>query len=69
MSRLRPTTARLLTVLQEASDLAKTVTLPDGMGVGPILAALVQDLQDPIIRPSQATDQKSPQEWRVHAGR
>ena len=69
MPRLQPTTTRLLAVLQEASDLAKTVTLPDGMGVGPILAALVQDLQDPIVRPSHAIDQRPPQEWRAHAGR
>jgi len=69
MPRLQPTTTRLLAVLQEASDLAKTVTLPDGMGVGPILAAIVQDLRDPIVRPSHTIDQRPPQEWRAHAGR
>ena len=67
MPRLQATNARLLAVLQEASDLATTVTLPDGMGVRPILAAIVQDLQDPVIRPSQASKHK-PQEWPAHSG-
>jgi len=67
MPGLQATTARLLAVLQEASDLAKTVKLPGGMSVGPILAAMVQDLRDPVIRPSQVAKHK-PQEWHVQAG-
>jgi len=68
MSRLQPSTARLVTVLQEASDLAKTVELPDGNWVRPILAAIVQDLQDPVVPPPQASNGK-PLEWRAPAGR
>jgi len=67
MPRSQATNARLLAVLQEASDLAKTVTLADGKGVGPILAAIVQDLRDPLIRPTQVPKHK-PQESLVHAG-
>jgi hypothetical protein len=61
------TTVRLLAMLQEATDLAKTVKLADGRSVGPILAAIVQDLRDPLIRPSQVAKHK-PEEWRVQAG-
>lgn len=67
MPRLQADTALLLAKLQEASDLAKTITLPDGLGVGPILAAMVEDLRDPIVRPAQSSKHK-PQEYGVHAG-
>jgi len=53
MSASQAASTRLLALLQDASDLAKTVTLPDGRGVGPILAAIVQDLRDPVICPSR----------------
>jgi hypothetical protein len=63
MPGLQATTVRLLAVLQEASDLAKAVKLADGRSVGPILAAIVQDLRDPLICPSQVAKHK-PQDRR-----
>jgi len=61
MTGSKATFERLLALLQEASDLAKAATLPDGMSrVGPILAIMVQDLRDPVIRPSQGAKQKGP---------
>lgn len=53
MSSSQAASTRLLALLQEASDVARTVTLPDGREVGPILAAIVQDLRNPVIRPSR----------------
>ena len=67
MPGLHGTTVRLLAKLQEASDLAKTVKLADGRSVGPILAAIVQDLRDPLVLPSQLAKHK-PEEWRLQAG-